>query len=62
METWNQKRTVQLLFAILLVIAISGCSQFAGDPNFTLAKDDSISGALLVFSQRLGRNGHPPLK
>lgn len=44
---------MQLLSAILLVIAISGCRQIAGDSNFTLAKDDAVSGTLLVFSQNV---------
>jgi hypothetical protein len=47
----KHKSFFKLLSVVLLVFALSGCSQIANDPNFTLEDGEAVTGNLIILSQ-----------
>ncbi len=44
------KSFANILFLLLLALAVSGCGQMSGESNFTLAGGETVSGPLILFS------------
>lgn len=51
MKTLKHKMFSRFILAALMIFFASGCGRIASDSNFTLGKDESVSGTLFILSQ-----------